>query len=154
VRNETITSTGSASLNATKNVLIFSDFHVASGGYLSVKIHPGGFYCTKEAPMTSEFSNETIVEPESFIAGQSLGKLLIYPNPTESSCRISYPTQTSASGTKTLAIVDKTGKILDEMVVTGGSETEINLDRYPAGIYLIKYSDGKMYLTGKVIKRE
>lgn len=153
-RNEAITSTGSLSLNATKNVRIFSDFSVSSGGYLSVKIHPGGFFCTKEAPMTSIIYNESTVKPEYKKADQLVSKLVIYPNPTEGRCRVSFPIKDSISDTYMLAVVNKTGKVVREMRGTAVGEAEVDLDGLPSGIYLIKLNDGMNCMTGKVIKRD
>lgn len=152
-RNETISSTGSISLNATKNVRIFSDFSVASGGYLSVKIYPGGFFCTKDAPMTSIIYNETVAEPDLQKIDHSVSKLVIYPNPTEGRCRVSNLVQDSISDTYIITVVNKTGKVVKEMRCTGVVEAEIDLDGLTSGIYLIKLNYGKNCLTGKVIKR-
>jgi uncharacterized delta-60 repeat protein len=153
-RNQTITSTGSLSLNASKNVRIFSNLTVANGGYFSVKIHPNGYFCTKEAAMTSteysDFSEETMLQP-----GESQNhKLAIFPNPTEGQCVVSWSGFNNTPDEVTIQLFNQIGKKVEEFHCNGNYQTGIDLSGQSKGVYLINVFTGTQRFCGKVIKTE
>jgi len=72
----------------------------------------------------------------------------IFPNPVSEILRITHPTEASFE----IRIADVNGKVLVEKTIT--KQTPINVDQYPAGIYLISITTkDKKTNTYKIIKR-
>lgn len=69
-----------------------------------------------------------------------------YPNPTTGIVNLKVE-----AGIETLYLADVNGKLLEKYDLKKGIEKQINLSRYPRGLYLIQYeSKGKWY-SGKIV---
>ncbi len=78
-------------------------------------------------------------------------KLIIFPNPTSGNVTVAlnHTTQTTTEGT--VSVFDFSGKqIINQSIY---SETELNLNNLPAGVYLVKVTSGAETFTQKVIKQ-
>ena len=78
-------------------------------------------------------------------------KLIIFPNPTSGNITVAlnHTAQTTTEGTVT--VFDFSGKqIISQSIY---SETELNLNSLPAGVYLVKVTSGVETFTQKVIKQ-
>lgn len=67
--------------------------------------------------------------------------LRLYPNPTTDLVHVEYPGQKIQ-----IWLLDQTGKVLDHQM--GRNELEFDLQRYPAGIYLLRIWDEKHQVIG------
>ncbi len=78
-------------------------------------------------------------------------KLIIFPNPTSGNLTVvlNHTTQTTTEGT--VSVFDFSGKqIISQSIY---SETELNLNSLPAGVYLVKVTSGAETFTQKVVKQ-
>lgn len=86
----------------------------------------------------------SIRSPESFA-----GKIDIFPNPAKNNISI-----VNTAGYKALEIIDKNGKILKLIVVTGTDRQDISLTDLPSGIYFIRLISDKRITVRQIIKCE
>ncbi len=78
-------------------------------------------------------------------------KLLIFPNPTSGNVTVlmNHSNQSKVEGTVT--VFDFSGKqVISQSIY---SETELNLNSLPAGVYLVKVTSGAETFTQKVVKQ-
>jgi hypothetical protein len=69
-----------------------------------------------------------------------------YPNPTTGRLTIEIN-----GNVEQLFLADISGKLLERYNVKGNEKTEINIGKYPVGIYFLQYNFNNKWLTGKVI---
>jgi len=79
----------------------------------------------------------------------NLGKVKYYPNPTFDILNIEV-----SGKMEEMFLADVSGKILQRFDIKNQNTFQINLDRFPAGIYFIQYQNGERWKTGKIIKRK
>jgi hypothetical protein len=87
----------------------------------------------------SGITESEIVVPERI-------SLDIAPNPFNSVCEISY----SMIGTGSLQILDLTGKVVENVIISGIGKFRWNALNMPSGIYLVSLSSEKRTLTKKI----
>ncbi|MCX6279287.1 MAG: T9SS type A sorting domain-containing protein, partial [Bacteroidetes bacterium] len=73
----------------------------------------------------------------------------IFPNPATRLITVDFPN--IPSGTGAIEIMDIRGAIFYQKPVTG-SRTTVNVENYPAGIYLVRVTTAKSSFTGKFWK--
>ena len=73
-------------------------------------------------------------------------EIKIFPNPTASVVHIKIEGKL-----KELMLTDISGKLLENINTSGDSETQIDLGKYPSGIYFLKFSDNGKWYSGKVV---
>ncbi|HET8964100.1 MAG TPA: T9SS type A sorting domain-containing protein, partial [Chitinophagales bacterium] len=74
--------------------------------------------------------------------------LSIYPNPSTDKITVELK---SLNNSELLLIMDITGKIIQEIVITKAVST-IDISNFPSGIYLIKVADNNMQYFEKFVK--
>ena len=74
-------------------------------------------------------------------------EVLVYPNPTSSTINFEFP----ASGVVTIKLMDLTGRVLREQVISNHTTAAFDVKGYATGLYLYQViTDGKIH-TGKFI---
>jgi len=71
----------------------------------------------------------------------------IYPNPTADITNVQINGKV-----ETIYLIDISGKILKQFETQDENLIKISLEKYPAGVYFIKYSRGLKWEVGKIIK--
>ncbi|NPA44029.1 MAG: T9SS type A sorting domain-containing protein, partial [Chlorobi bacterium] len=80
---------------------------------------------------------------------QEIGKVKYYPNPTFDILNIEI-----VGNIEEMFLADVSGKILQRFNVKNQNRFQINLNKFPAGIYFIQYKNNEIWKTGKIIKRK
>ncbi len=77
-------------------------------------------------------------------------KLIIFPNPTSGNVTVALNHTSQTSNEGTVSVFDFSGKqIISQSIY---SETELNLNSLPAGVYLVKVTSGAEAFAQKVVK--
>jgi hypothetical protein len=81
-------------------------------------------------------------------AGNNLASIL-YPNPTTGTFRVNFTTPVEKAG---IELLDAGGRALQQRIVSG-SQVEMDISSFPAGIYTLRVRQGNNVFTYKVVKR-
>jgi hypothetical protein len=95
---------------------------------------------TKTDITTDSLANNTDKNQPVFI------NFRYYPNPTTGKLYIDIEGKIEE-----LYLADISGKLLERYLVKGNEKLEINLSKYPVGVYFLQYFYANKWLTGKVI---
>ena len=96
---------------------------------------------------TCSFTKTIIKIKRNFEVVNLEPSLKIYPNPTHGNLTIEL---SEKSGN--IYITDINGRILDRLLVNDVEQIKTDIQKYPTGIYLVKYEyQPDKWLTGKVI---
>lgn len=83
------------------------------------------------------------------------GTFGLNPNPVNDNFNLSFNLDKAANVTATLVSID--GKVVSELmseqVGQGAFNRSFNVDNMPAGVYLVRVSDGKNFITQKLLKQ-
>ena len=150
LRNTQVESGASTSLYATQNIRIFDGVHVMAGGYLLAQIDPAGYYCTKEAPLTSA-GNDNQEETSIMQVRSADDGIRIFPNPANHYIRVELEEE-SADQTVSLTLTGMTGNHIGSWRFPEAGAKEIGLSGLPAGIYLLTGTTCRGTFVKKVIK--
>ena len=150
LRNTQVESRASTSLYATQNIRIFDGVHVMAGGYLLAQIDPAGYYCTKEAPLTSA-GNDNQEETSIMQVRSADDGIRIFPNPANHYIRVELEEE-SADQTVSLTLTGMTGNHIGSWRFPEAGAKEIGLSGLPAGIYLLTGTTCRGTFVKKVIK--
>jgi hypothetical protein len=83
---------------------------------------------------------------------QVANSLTVYPNPAKQTAVISYQSSASSKQPIELVVVDALGReVYKETSVAGNLQTNLNVGKLAAGVYLVKVQDGGQTLTKKLV---
>ncbi len=108
----------------------------------------GGFSFRMDLDKGAVKKAEAVTRSNSAVTADN--KLIIFPNPTSGNVTVAlnHTSQTSIEGT--VSVFDFSGKqIISQSIY---SETELNLNSLPAGVYLVKVTSGAEAFAQKVVK--
>jgi hypothetical protein len=78
----------------------------------------------------------------AFVTGGNGFALTAFPNPVaENGAELTVRVMGSVSGTAQIVLTDATGKTL-RRVILSGNEARFDISSMPAGMYLLRYTDG------------
>lgn len=97
---------------------------------------------------------KTFIHPDNLLnslSNETDTNFIIYPNPITNYFTIFLQSNTSAS---TLKIFETSGKevFVKNIIGTGSKKYEINMSAYSNGVYMLKFKDGEITKTLKIIK--
>jgi len=120
-------------INGTTHTYSFIDMQVATGN---------NYYRIKTVDLSGKisYSNVVVINLKAGI------KVNVYPNPVTDNLTIQ---QFGTIQNKTAILYDGQGKVLQQIRLTN-LEQQVNMGRYPAGIYIVKLEDGAAF---KVVKQ-
>ncbi len=150
LRNTQVQNGASTSLYATQNIRIFDGVQVKAGGYLLAQIDPAGYYCTKEAPLTSS-GYDTRNEKSDIMKESAVDGIRIFPNPASYYIRVELEEE-SADQTVSLTLTGMTGNHIGSWRFPEAGTKEIGLSGLPAGMYLLTGTTFRGTFVKKVIK--
>lgn len=78
----------------------------------------------------------------------NLSLAAVYPNPTDGLFTLDFVNE----GSYTITLTDLTGSVLLRTVVKEQTK-QIDIRRYPSGVYLLMIADGKQQRTSKIVKK-
>ncbi len=115
--------------------------------FLDGTIHPLNYYRLKMADKDGSFTYSKLV---LIRAGGVSGFSGLYPNPAKSKVMVVHPA--AAAGAQ-ITVTDLSGRQVKAMrTASGVMQTQIDVERLPAGVYLITVQDGAGRLTYKFRK--
>jgi len=79
-------------------------------------------------------------------------EIRIYPNPANNQLTIEFPSY-SANNKTTIELFDINGKLLNNLSIQG-NKTQINLNEFPAGIYVVKVIENTSVAVRKIVVRK
>lgn len=101
----------------------------------------------------SAFSTELEVNVTQFVGVENFNniKFNFYPNPTKGS--VIYTLQSETTGTLKLSITNSYGQIvyIENINAVSNAQSEINLEKFPNGIYIINLQGENTNLTRRII---
>ena len=102
---------------------------------------------------TSPIMSFTYVKPTGTneVTGKGSFGISVFPNPIDGKSQLTVKTLSPASGKASVTIVDASGLFLGRVSLTNG-EAHIDMESYPAGLYLLQYRDDVRHQTVKVTK--
>jgi hypothetical protein len=74
---------------------------------------------------------------------------LLYPNPTTGPVRVSFTVPLEKAG---IALLDAGGHVLRQRIQTG-SQLELDISSFPAGVYTLRVQQGTNVFTYKIVKK-
>ncbi len=98
-----------------------------------------GINWLRQAPSTDETGATGATGAESKTIQNSSEQMHVFPNPAANSVTIQMPTGTENG---TVKVYDSFGKLVLEQVVTGATNV-LNTESLPAGLYSVRYANGK-----------
>ena len=113
-----------------------SDISTSVFGSITVKTADGAFEATCVVTVTDPKTNVEISDTPLF---------RIYPNPTGGMLTLEFDT----AGERYITLVDITGRVLMRQTLSV-STARIDINNYPAGVYLLTIDEGKQQKTVRV----
>ncbi|WP_179225505.1 T9SS type A sorting domain-containing protein [Hymenobacter mucosus] len=112
----------------------------------------GLYYYRLRQVDTDGTDSYTAVQTVSFIGSTSEASqaLRFYPNPTTNT--ITLDQNALAAGTYQLTVTNLLGGVVATQTITGGRRNTVDLQRLPAGSYLVHVRNNAVQLTQKVVK--
>jgi hypothetical protein len=95
------------------------------------------------------FKSQAIITAVSPVTGENANSISIFPNPSEGKFQI----KSSGAEIRRLEIYDALGKRIYLNSKYRQETNEIDLSRYPKGIYFVKIFDGLKIYTEKIVKK-
>lgn len=123
-------------------VLSVCEYLAAPNGTINIYDNASG--CNSPEEVQDSCEANTVNIPEPIIAKN----LSIYPSPAHSFITIELPTQ--PSNNTIVSIFDTRGQKHSTQAITD-SRTKININNFPAGIYVVQVQDNKGIMTRKVL---
>lgn len=151
LRNTHIQNGASTSLHATHNIRIFDGVVVQAGGYLLAQIDPAGYFCTKEAPLTSA-GNGNPSETTDMPVKSVMDGIRIFPNPASNYLRVELADEHPEQPVS-LTLTGITGNITGTWHFQYGGTLEIGISGLPAGVYVLTGTTPDGTFVKKVIKQ-
>ncbi|MFA0962422.1 T9SS type A sorting domain-containing protein [Roseivirga sp. BDSF3-8] len=120
--------------------------------YLDASVQGGDYYyMLKQYDVDGTSEQLDIVRVSSIMQGVSLSA---YPNPVSSESRLLTVSGSQVNGEASIELMAVDGRIVRQMQISGNGEPiEVNCEGVPAGVYLLRLSDGHTLETVQVMFR-
>ncbi len=135
----------SATLIAGQKIRFLPGTKAFNGSYLHAYITPNGQFCNTPNPFPP--SDQQVVLPNELPEKLSLS---VQPNPTDS--KFSLVCHFDVKKPCRIALFNMSGEKIIDSEYPANEIFELNLEKFPSGIYLICFSTDQFYWTGKVVK--
>jgi hypothetical protein len=127
-------------------------------GTIKIKNLPTGYGVVYQAnkvvvtvPSTLTNNNNTNVEAEDAMSATISSKVFsVFPNPASKMINVSYQLKNKSA---TLQIFNIDGKAVAQTIITGGSNSKIDISKLPSGTYVLQLKDGETTQSAKFIKQ-
>ncbi len=162
---EFVVETGtSVVLVAGQSILMLPGTRVLPGGYLHAWITTEDEFCSlyersssliplAEDPASATFNPAGALVNEVDALVQKPLTIKVYPNPTTADFTIEIFSGQQADADYLLEIIGMRGELVYSQESLFGSYHEISLAGHPAGLYLLRVTDGKQVAFHRIIKR-
>ncbi len=142
---------GTVNLVASGKILLTTGTSVASGGFLNARITMTGEVCSQPSSfiaannLSGSFANN-----DQRVSDQS--SFRVFPNPTDGRIQITYANDFMIDK-GVVAVYGPMGNRISTMELSSSGVHLIDLTGFPAGVYIVRVSDGKVTESHKIIKQ-
>ena len=142
---------GTVNLVASGKILLTTGTSVAAGGYLNARITLTGEVCSQPSSFIAANNlSESFANNDQRVPDQS--SFRVFPNPTDGRIQITYANDFMIDK-GVVAVYGPMGNRISTMELSSSGVHLIDLTGFPAGVYIVRVSDGKVTESHKIIKQ-